>query len=300
MHPVILAYVRLTRPANLPTAAADILAGVAVAGIIPGTLDALPIAPENTYNLIYLVVASVFLYAGGVTLNDVFDYELDKIERPERPIPMGVVSKNSAAAFGGLLLSAGIVMAFLTSEASGIIAGILAVSILLYDAVSKKYDFLGPLNMGICRGLNLVLGMSVLGEINWLWYAIIPLVYIFAITMISRGEVHGGNKRHIVLAGILYFCVILSILTIVLLGSANNYALIPYLLFFSVVIFKPLSKAYLINSPENIKNAVIAGVLSLIILDASLAVAFSGWWYGLVVILLLPLSIWLSRIFAVT
>ena len=300
MHPVILAYARLTRPANLPTAAADILAGVAVAGIIPGTLDALPIAPENTYNLIYLVVASVFLYAGGVTLNDVFDYELDKIERPERPIPMGVVSKNSAAAFGGLLLSAGIVMAFLTSEASGIIAGILAVSILLYDAVSKKYGFLGPLNMGICRGLNLVLGMSVLGEINWLWYAIIPLVYIFAITMISRGEVHGGNKRHIVLAGILYFCVILSILTIVLLGSANNYALIPYLLFFSVVIFKPLSKAYLINSPENIKNAVIAGVLSLIILDASLAVAFSGWWYGLVVILLLPLSIWLSRIFAVT
>jgi len=300
MNAVFLAYVRLTRPANLPTAAADILAGVAIAGCIPGTFEALPIPVTNTYSLLYLVLASVLLYAGGVTLNDVFDYELDKIERPERPIPMGIVSKKSAAAFGGLLLLAGSIIAFFSSTTSGFIAVILAICILLYDAFSKKYDFLGPLNMGICRGLNLVLGMSVLGEINSFWYAIVPLVYIFAITMISRGEVHGANKRHIVLAGILYICVILAILTIVQLSSANNYTLVPYLLFFSVVIFKPLSKAYRINTPENIKKAVIAGVLSLIILDASLAAAFSGWWYGLLVILLLPLSIWLSRIFAVT
>lgn len=295
-----MAYARLTRPANLPTAAGDILAGVAIAGIIPDSLDALPIATIHVYNILYLVLASVFLYAGGVTLNDVFDHELDRIERPERPIPMGVISKNSAAIFGSLLLLAGILMAFLCSNASGIIASILALSIWLYDAFSKKYDFLGPLNMGICRGLNLIMGMSVLGEINCLWYAIIPLVYIFAITMISRGEVHGANKRHIVLAGILYICVILSILTIVPFSSANKFTLILYMLFFSIVIFKPLSKAYVTNSPENIKKAVIAGVLSLIILDASLAAAFSGWWYGLLVILLLPLSIWLSRIFAVT
>lgn len=300
MHPVILALARLTRPANLPTAAADILAGAAIAGIIPAAMQSLPIAVTDTYNLLFLVLASVFLYAGGVTLNDVFDADLDKTERPERPIPSGVISIRLAAVFGGLLLLAGIIMAFLSSNASGIIACILAGSILLYDAFSKKFGFLGPLNMGICRGLNLVLGMSVLGEINWFWYAIIPLVYIFAITMISRGEVHGSNKRHIVLAAILYICVIISILTIVLLSSANNYTGILYLLFFSIVIFRPLTKAYTVNSPENIKKAVVAGVLSLIIMDASLAVAFSGWWYGLLVILLLPLSVWLSRIFAVT
>lgn len=300
MHPVVLALARLTRPANLPTAAADILAGAAIAGIIPAAIQSLPIAATDAYSLLFLVLASVFLYAGGVTLNDVFDAELDKTERPERPIPSGVISIRSAATFGGLLLLAGVIMGFLSSNASGIIACILAVSILLYDSFSKKFGFLGPLNMGICRGLNLVLGMSVLGEINWFWYAIIPLVYIFAITMISRGEVHGSNKRHIVLAAILYICVIISILTIVLLSSANNYTGVLYLLFFSIVIFRPLTKAYTVNSPENIKKAVVAGVLSLIIMDASLAVVFSGWWYGLLVLLLLPLSVWLSRIFAVT
>ena len=300
MNPVILAYARLTRPANLPTAAADILAGVAIVGIIPQDFHALPIAATHTYNLIYLVLASVLLYAGGVVLNDVFDYELDKIERPERPLPRGIISRRAAATFGGLLLLGGIIMALISSNSGGIVAGLLAGSILAYDAFSKKYDFLGPLNMGICRGLNLALGMTVLGEINWLWYLLIPLVYIFAITMISRGEVHGANKRHLVLAGFLYICVILSILTIVLLSSANNYTLILYLLFFSIVIFRPLSKAYFNNSPENIKKAVIAGVLSLILMDATLAAVFSGWWYGLLVILLLPMSFGLSRIFAVT
>ena len=300
MSSVTLAYARLTRPANLPTAAADILAGAAIAGIIPVSVNALPILAINTHNLLLLVFSSVFLYAGGVTLNDVFDYEIDKIERPERPIPKGVISRTAAAAFGATLLLVGIFLAFLSSWASGAIALMLALAILTYDSFAKKFDFLGPLNMGVCRGLNLILGISVLGEINWLWYALIPLVYIFAITMISRGEVHGSNKRHIVLAGILYSVVILSILTIVLLSSANNYTLFPYLLFFSVVIFRPLRKAYLDNSPENIKKAVIAGVLSLIILDATIASAFSGWWYGLLVILLLPLSVWLSRIFAVT
>ncbi|MBT8185369.1 MAG: UbiA-like protein EboC [Eudoraea sp.] len=300
MGAVSLAYARLTRPANLPTAAADILAGVAIAGIIPDAFEAIPISTANAINLLYLVLASVLLYAGGVTLNDVFDYELDKVERPERPIPMGIISRKSAAVFGGLLLVAGVVMAFFSSTVSGTIAGFLAISILLYDAFSKKYDFFGPLNMGICRGLNLVMGISILGEIDNWWYALIPLVYIFAITMISRGEVHGSNKKNIILAALLYFCVILSFLAIVLFSSANNYVLILYLLFFSIVIFKPLGKAYMINSPENIKKAVMAGVLSLIILDATLAVAFSSWWYGLLVILLLPLSLGLSRIFAVT
>ncbi len=67
MHPVILAFARLTRPANLPTAAADILAGAAIAGIIPATLEALPIAANTTYNLLYLVsVQTPFFYGGTI------------------------------------------------------------------------------------------------------------------------------------------------------------------------------------------------------------------------------------------
>ncbi|HMB62038.1 MAG TPA: UbiA-like protein EboC [Eudoraea sp.] len=296
----VAGFARLTRPANLPTAAADIFAGMAIAGAVPGSFDTSLWEGPGLLKGIFLIVSSVLLYAGGVVLNDVYDLETDKTERPERPIPSGVVSLIAAATFGTFLLIFGVVMAFLCHTISGLIALILAVFIVIYDAYAKRFTVLGPLNMGICRGLNLVLGMTVLGEIIRPEFALIPLVYIFAITLISRGEVHGENKNHIIWAGILYILVILAVLTTVVTKSANIVQLLPFLLFFSSMIFMPLWTAYRVNSPENIKKAVVAGVLSLIILDASVAVAFSAWWYGILILLLLPLSIWLSRIFAVT
>lgn len=292
MNSVLKGYLRLMRPANLPTAAADIFAGAALAGSLTSVF---PIS-----YVLFLVFSSVFLYAGGVVLNDVFDFEIDKIERPERPIPSGLIPLKSAAFFGCVLLAIGIVLAFLVNTLSGYIALALAAAIVLYDGYSKKHDFLGPLNMGLCRGLNLILGISILGEIDHWWYAIIPLIYIFAITLISRGEVHGNNKNHIIWAGILYAVVISAVVSIVILDTTNILQMIPFLILFVFLVYRPLLKAYHLNSPERIKKAVIAGVLSLIVLDAALAAGFSVWWHGILLLLLLPLSIFLSKIFAVT
>ena len=292
MSSVLKGYLRLMRPANLPTAAADIFAGAALAGILTASFPILP--------LLLLVFSSVFLYAGGVVLNDVFDFSLDKIERPERPIPSGLIPLKSATFFGIILLAIGIVLAFIANQLSGFLALALAGAIVLYDGYSKKNGFLGPLNMGLCRGLNLILGMSVFGELNNWGYAIIPLVYIFAITLISRGEVHGNNKNHIIWAGILYAAVISAVVTIVMIETTNLWQTVPFVLLFAFLVYKPLIQAYHLNSPERIKKAVIAGVLSLIVLDAALAVGFSVWWYGLLLLLLFPLSIFLSKLFAVT
>ncbi len=296
MKTVIGGLLRLARPANLPTAVADILAGVALTGIFfEANTELFPIP-----SVAYLVFASVFLYAGGVVLNDVFDVGLDSVERPERPIPSGLVSLGAATFFGVFLLLSGIVLAFFVNQLSGAIAVILAFSIVFYDSISKKHGFLGPLNMGLCRGLNLMLGMSVLGMLNQWWYAIVPLVYIFAITLISRGEVHGNNKKHIIWAGILYALVILGVVGMVAFKTGQIGITAPFLMLFAFLVYRPLINAHRKNSPENIKKAVMAGVLSLIALDAALAVGFSVWWYGLLILLLLPLSILLSKLFAVT
>ena len=103
------ACLRLVRPANLVTAAADVLAGWIVVGGSRGALG-------------WRVAASVSLYAGGVVLNDFFDRNLDTVERPERPIPSGKVPAASAAALGIILLCAGIASAFQASTITGIIA----------------------------------------------------------------------------------------------------------------------------------------------------------------------------------
>lgn len=300
MDATFFGYARLARPANLPTAAADILAGVAIAGIVSNSPQIDFLGSPQFFDVLYLVFASVFLYAGGVILNDVFDYKIDMVERPERPIPSGVISLRSAAVYGSAVLAIGTLLAFLVSNLSGLLAIFLALAILLYDAIAKKHGFFGPLGMGLCRGLNLILGMSVLGSLaNW-WLAVIPLVYIFAITLISRGEVHGENKNHIVLAGVLYAVVTFAILAIAYFYTDSVLETLVYLTLFAFLIFRPLAKAYVGNSPKNIKKAVMAGVISLIVLDAALAVTFSVWWFGLVILALLPISKALSKLFAVT
>ncbi len=292
MNSILKGYLQLMRPANLPTAAADIFAGAAMAGVLTSSF---PIK-----SLLFLVFSSVFLYAGGVVLNDVFDFKIDQIERPERPIPSGLIPLKYAAIFAAILLVLGVFFAFLVNHLCAYVALAIAVAIIIYDGFSKKYQFLGPLNMGLCRGLNLILGMSLFGVIGSWWYSFIPLVYIFAITLISRGEVHGNNRNHIIWAGVLYAVVILAVVIIMIIEATHFWQAFPFLLLFIFLIYRPLVRAYHLNSPEHIKKAVIAGVLSLVVLDAALAVSFSVWWYALLLLLLLPLSILMSKLFAVT
>lgn len=296
MSSVLIGYLRLMRPANLPTAAADIFAGVALAGLFSASTNVLPIVIP----ILFLIFSSIFLYAGGVVLNDVFDVEVDKIERPERSLPSGLIPLRSAAFFGAILLLIGIALAFLVNNLSGIIAILLAFSIVLYDGYSKKYSFLGPLNMGLCRSLNLLLGVSILMELFHWEYAFIPLVYIFAITLISRGEVHGNNKNHIFWAGLLYAAVIIGVVIMATIKNSNVLQTIPFLVLFAFLVYKPLVRAYKHNSAQNIKKAVISGVLSLVVLDAAIAAGYTAWWYAILLLLLLPLSIFLSKLFAVT
>lgn len=294
-----MGFARLARPANLPTAAADIFAGMAI-GLYTQNTEIQDFFGEHVSSVISLVFSSIFLYAGGVVFNDVFDAELDAIERPERAIPTGLIPLNQAVIWGAILLASGILLAFNCNVISGGIAVILTIAILIYDAYGKQHGFLGPLNMGICRGLNLMLGMSILGLFSQGLISIIPVIYIFAITLISRGEVHGNNKDHIIWAGVLYTIVLVSIALVVELMTDNAILVLPFLVFFGIMIFLPLVKAYHINSPKHIKKAVISGVLSLVVMNACWVAGFSNWRLALGVLLLLPLSILLSKLFAVT
>ena len=292
-------YLRLMRPANIVTAIADILAGIALAGT-------LIFARFDIAAIILLVLATAFLYGGGVVLNDVFDTALDKKERPERPIPSGLIKKSNAAIFGTLLLLMGIASAALSNThdqfpASVIIAAIIAIAAVVYDKWTKHNQFFGPLNMGICRGLNLLLGMSIYpATIPFYWFIpFVPVIYIFAITMISRGEVHGGKKTTMYIAAVLYAMVIAAIL-IVAYQSENLLQTLPFIVFFSFMIFAPLLKA--IEKPEGprIGKAVKSGVISLIIMNAAWAAAFGDLSLALIILFLLPVSILLARLFAVT
>ena len=291
----IWAYLQLIRPANITTAWADILLGCAAAGAIG----------DNNFSLVslsWLILATTGLYGGGVVFNDVCDAELDAVERPERPIPSGRVSLPGAIALGTILLLVGIISAAMVSSLSAILAIAVAVTALLYDKWGKHQTFLGPINMGMCRGGNLLLGVSVItGAVSDRWYlALIPIVYIAAITAISQGEVHGGKKTTGIMAISLIAIIICSILGLAILPQYSLLITLPFLVLFMALVLPAFMQATTNPIPELIQGAVKAGVLSLIVLDATIAAGFTSWTYGLLVLALLPVSRFLGRMFAIT
>jgi heme O synthase-like polyprenyltransferase len=287
---LIKPYLQLTRPANLVTAIADILAGMAIAQFT-----------FSDYDWLLLVISTLGLYGGGVVMNDVFDAKLDAIERPERPIPSGKVPVKSAGIFGISLLFAGILSASLYSFESGVIAIVVSLLTVIYNRFAKHHQILGPLVMGMCRGGNLLLGMSIIPESihRWGWASLLPIAYIAAITLISQDEVHGGKKKSLYIAANLYLIVIFAQLSIAHL-MGNALIVLPFLAFHLWFIGMPLLAA--ISNPIGpmIGKAVKAGVIAVIIMNASWCVAFGFWTVGLLVLALLPLSIRLGKMFAVT
>ncbi len=285
------------RPANIVTSVADVLAGIAISGLF----RAQPFTTGYITNILLLCLATIGLYGGGVVFNDVFDAPLDKIERPERPIPSGLISVREASLLGGSLLVGGILAAFLSNHISGIIAFLTAIAALVYNRWSKHLAVIGPLNMGLCRGLNLLLGISILPSALYLWWglAAIPIIYIASITMISRGEVHGGSRSILYIACFLYSLVIGFILYFSFKKGTILYSLI-FLLPFVWMIFTPLISAIREPVGKNIGKAVKAGVIALILMNAAWAAAFGAIYLAIFIVLLLPLSVKLGKMFAVT
>ncbi len=196
MPRTILAYLQLIRLPNVVTAAADSLAGWL---LVTGSL----LAPSRW---LPLLASSMVLYASGIMLNDVFDFEDDRLERPTRPLPSGRARRRTAAWLGGLGLALGPCVALASGFASsGVLAAALALTILSYDAGLKR-TWLGPAVMGACRGLNFLLGMThaaaLGGPIAWI-AALAYGVFVAGITIGSRSEAVGGARAPL-FAGLLF------------------------------------------------------------------------------------------------
>lgn len=148
---------------------------------------ALPFSPRRWL----LPVASVFLYSGGMALNDYADRSLDAVERPERPIPSGRISPRRALAVAGGCLVAGLGLAATGGGRRALaVAAPLAGAICLYNLAAKSTPA-GPFSMAACRGLDVLMGAG--GARAALPAAGLVALHTAGVTAQSRGEVHGGT-----------------------------------------------------------------------------------------------------------
>lgn len=292
MNPKLRAYLDLIRVPNLITAAADVLAGYLYVSADTGGWGA----------AMRLAGASVCLYAGGVTLNDVCDVDRDAIERPERPIPSGMVSRPVAMWLSVGLLVAGGALAWSVAVRSGVLASVLVAAIVLYNAVLKR-SAAAPAMMGLCRALNLAMGMS-LAVTLWSGRVLVPLalmwLYAASLTHFARGEA-GAARRGQLLIGTIGIC--LAAAGLVTLASNTDG---PRLAYWAAVAILAAVLAWrgwtAVSSPtrETVMGSVRFFVLSLILFDACIVWSARGMTWAIVIVVLLIPSLALSRVFRVT
>ncbi|WP_305883795.1 SCO3242 family prenyltransferase [Actinoallomurus soli] len=168
--------VRLPAACTVP---GDVLAGAAATGFPHGRRTA------------WLPVASVFLYCGGMALNDWADRAIDAVERPERPVPSGRIGPGRALGLAGALTCAGLAGALAGGGRDTLIpAAAVAATAWTYDLVLKR-TAAGPFGMAAARALNVLVGAGAGGARQASSQAAAVGAHTLALTALSRGEVHG-------------------------------------------------------------------------------------------------------------
>lgn len=152
----VLAYIRLMRPLNL------FQGGVAL--LVTGTLmDRFP-----DWRLILFAVGIVWSYTGaGNALNDYCDAEIDRINRPKRPIPQGIISRKSALVYAVILFILGSLLALpvLSPELTVILVAALFM-LISYSPYFKVRPFFGNLIVSLILGMTFLFAAAVFGDIR--------------------------------------------------------------------------------------------------------------------------------------
>ncbi|HTR42603.1 MAG TPA: UbiA family prenyltransferase [Pseudomonadales bacterium] len=172
----------LGRVSNLPTVWSNCLAGWWLSG------------GGNYWKLPFLLLGASAIYTGGMFLNDAFDVDFDRQRRPSRPIPSGAITEEWVWIYGWTWLALGILLLILCGKAAGLLAVILAICVVIYDAAHKVITA-SPWLMGLCRFWVYVIAGTTgqYGLIGWpIWCGAALAFYIVGLSYVARRESFRG------------------------------------------------------------------------------------------------------------
>lgn len=292
----IKAYAQLVRLPNVFTALADVWMGWLVVQVMTG--HKVPIV-----TLLLLMVSSTCYYWAGMIFNDYYDLEEDRRDRPFRPLPSQRINIYVARGIGIALLLIGFLLLMLATDwVFGCGIGVsLGGAIILYDCGLKKTLF-GPLGMGLCRFLNVILGFSGSFAVGpgtdpkeLLSVAAVVGSYIVGVTCFAKHETRQSSRPLLILGAIVFFLAALQFAHYIsALRALSVNATILWAAVAGLLLAFPMTWAIIDPRPSRVQQAVKAGIIGVIFLDTFLATSIAGP-QGFWIILLVPPALFLGR-----
>lgn len=287
-------YFLLIRLPNLFTLPSNILVGFAIASSLTLTITSL-------VQVLLLVTISILLYCVGLVLNDLFDYNIDKKERPDRPLASGKISRKIAIVLVTIFSVIALGLSILVSVPTFGISLVLIALIFGYDKYLKNTQA-GPFIIAAARMMNVMLGTSASFNnidsfpqfVILVFVLTITFVYVSLIGFISKYEVQGFSENiklyliRVVIAGI-----ISSITLFTFIGFFKYESLIILALF----LFIMTKAVYRIENKDSkgIQQCIQKMIMSIIVLDSTYLSGIIGLAVGLAVLLLIAPLLIMSR-----
>ena len=192
----LLAYIQLSRPVNVLITFVSIPVACWIAG---GTA-----APWHS--LLLAGMTGALVAAGANAINDSFDIDIDRINRPERPLPRGTLTPRDAWKMWLLVSIAALgINLFLNSTAFLVVC--LSIALLYwYSAWFKRTVLVGNLLIGLMTGMAFIYGGVVAGRVE---RALIPAVFAFLVNLARElvkdvEDMEGDRNEHAVTLPIRY------------------------------------------------------------------------------------------------
>jgi geranylgeranylglycerol-phosphate geranylgeranyltransferase len=152
-----LPVIRLLRPLNATLAFIAVITGAATSN-------------SNFFvtNSIIASFSALLILMSGNAINDVYDLEADRINRPLRPLPKGEISKSEALWLSIILAVLGISSALFVNLTCFMIASFFAAAWYLYAPYLKTTGFPGNLLVSIGTGACFIFGAFSMDGCNFL------------------------------------------------------------------------------------------------------------------------------------
>ncbi|MCG3120131.1 MAG: Protoheme IX farnesyltransferase [bacterium] len=143
----LYALIIITRPLNVAITGVSIL------------VAALLVRPFHfTLPVLYAVISAMLIAAGANVINDFFDLDIDRINRPQRILPAGRLAPKTALTFTIFLLACGNFFSILINKSVALIAIITSLLLVVYSWKLKRQPLSGNVAVSLATALAFIYG----------------------------------------------------------------------------------------------------------------------------------------------
>ncbi len=178
---------RFVRLHDLFTVFGDSLGGACLAAACRGI-------EASFWGMLDVSFCSLALYMFGAVQNDICDAADDRRLHPGRPMAARSIPTAMAVLVAAVCMCIGLLLAAMTGRRTFVVAVLIVLCTSSFNLWLKKGLAPGSVALGICRGLNIMLGMSLFGACPRIFA---PVLGLAAFAAVSRWLADGRRRRQI-------------------------------------------------------------------------------------------------------